>query len=97
MEKITSAAFWIKMSIPILISVLGGIVRSLQRSSDCSWKSLAVGTLTSCFTGICVHFLLDGVDLSDAVKAGIVGISSFAGGDLLRELSNKACKIAKGE
>lgn len=97
MEKITTAAFWVKLSIPILVSALGGIVRSLQRSSDFSWKSLAVGTLTSCFTGVCVHFLIYDVAVSDAVKAGVVGISSFASGDLLRVLANRVCKVAKGE
>lgn len=97
MEKLTEAAFWAKLSIPMLLSALGGVVRTLQRSNDCSWKSLAVGTLTSFFTGVCVHFLITDMDVSGAVKAGIVGISSFAGGDLLRILSSRVCKVAKGE
>ncbi|MBI9113245.1 phage holin family protein [Maridesulfovibrio ferrireducens] len=97
MDRLTQAEFWAKLSIPILISTLGGIVRSLQRTDRCSWKSLAIGTLTSGFTGMCVHLLISDLAVSDAVRAGIVGVSGFASGDLLKVLSSRVCKVAKGE
>ncbi|WP_027178781.1 phage holin family protein [Maridesulfovibrio bastinii] len=87
---------WAKLSVPVLIAAAGGVVRVLQRDGQCSVKSLFVGAITSMFAGVCVHLLITDLQLSEAVKAGIVGVSGFASGDLLRALSTRACKIAKG-
>ncbi|OEU70165.1 MAG: hypothetical protein BA863_00965 [Desulfovibrio sp. S3730MH75] len=97
MDRLTEATVWAKLSIPLLLSAAGGIVRSLQLNDRCSWKSLLIGTITSCFTGVIVHLLISDLDASEAFKAGIVGVSSFASGDLLKVLSNRLCKVAKGE
>ncbi len=95
-ERLTESSFWVKLSIPVLIAAAGGIVRALQRTDRCSWKSLIIGVLTSAFTGVVVHLLISDLEVSAAVKAGVVGVSGFASGDLLRILSSRVCKVAQG-
>ncbi len=81
--------------LPALIAALGGVVRVLQQKDKCNWRALVVGLLTSAFAGAVVHLLITDMAMSDSVKAGIVGVSGFASGDLLRVLAKRFCTIAQ--
>ena len=76
------------------LAVLGGIVKALQRQERTFW-SVVSGALTAGFTGIVVYLSIQHMDIPPGLRAGITGISGYAGGDLLPILVRKLCKVAE--
>ncbi|XPV77946.1 MAG: phage holin family protein [Desulfovibrio sp.] len=84
----------VAMALPITLAVVGGAVRQF-RKPGCNVRHVLVGGLTAAFTGIVVHCGLDGLDMDPMLKASIVGLSGYAGGDLLSILARKLCGAAR--
>ncbi|MFV0420599.1 phage holin family protein [Oleidesulfovibrio sp.] len=85
---------WIAMAAPIALAVLGGVVRQLRRD-DCSLRRLCVGAVTAAFTGAVVQYGLADVAMPASFKAAAIGMSGWAGGDLLKVLAHRVCKAAE--
>lgn len=95
MDRIPTEAVNAKLLLPALLAAIGGVVRVIQRKDKCNWRGLVVGMITSAFAGVVVHLLVADMAIGASFKAGIVGVSGFASGDLLRILAKGVCNVAQ--
>jgi cyanate permease len=79
----------------VALSVLGGVVRQLQRE-DCTMRSIITGGITAAFVGMVVGAYVDSLGLSAGMSTAIVGASGYAAGDvlnvILKGVLRKACR-----
>lgn len=81
---------------PVLVALLGGVVRVLRGPGPCSLRYVLATIVTAAFTGYLTHKLLSGVPmLADGVKTACVGIAGYAGGKLLDIMAERFCKVAE--
>lgn len=80
-------------ALPVGLAVLGGVVK-WARGDRCTVAGLMVGMVTAGFVGLLVNFALDGVALGDGMKACVIGVCGYAGGDILQVASKRVCTIA---
>lgn len=76
-----------------ILAALGGVVRSMQ-AGKCGLKAVAVAAVTALFAGSIVGLLLSTTGWPAPVQAGLVGLSGYAAGEMLKILAVKACKWA---
>ena len=77
-----------------LLAALGGIVRAMQ-AGKCGLKAVAVAAITALFAGSVVGLLLSTTGWPAPVQAGLVGLSGYAAGEMLKILAVRACKWAE--
>ncbi|MEZ6853001.1 phage holin family protein [Halodesulfovibrio aestuarii] len=79
---------------PIVISVLGGLVRAVR--TNCTLKGTLIAMLVAAFTGVVVSlFLQDVAFLTPDQKAAATGLAGYNGGKLLDILSKRTCELAE--
>ena len=81
------------VALPLGLSVLGGVVK-WARGERGTVAALAVSVVTAGFVGLLAHFALEGSSLAEGTKACLIGISGYAGGDILQVASKRVCTIA---
>jgi hypothetical protein len=102
MSPVRQPGFWepvLKLLAPVLLAVIGGVVRTLE-SGRCSLVALLAAMATAGFTGCVVHLALESMSLAAGYKAALTGVAGYAGGDLLRVASRRLVAMAgtaKGE
>lgn len=81
---------------PILVALLGGLVRLLRGPGPCSLRYVVATIVTAAFTGYLTHEALSSVPvMPDGVKTACVGIAGYAGGKLLDIMTERFCKVAE--
>ncbi|MEZ0576855.1 phage holin family protein [Halodesulfovibrio aestuarii] len=79
---------------PLVISVLGGLVRAVR--TNCTFKATLIAMLVAAFTGVVVSlFLQDVAFLTPDQKAAVTGLAGYNGGKLLDILSKRTCELAE--
>lgn len=84
----------LSLVIPFILAAVGGIVRAVHQGR-CSLSGLFVGVLTGAFVGVLMHLMMDSLPIEPGMKSAVVGMSGYAGGDLLNTLATRLCSVAK--
>lgn len=85
----------IKMLPALALALVGATVRWL-RAGGCDLRSLCIGMATGAFAGVLTFLWLQDVALAESLKGALVGLSGFAGGDLLQAVTRRACREVEG-
>lgn len=91
-SDVPGAADMARASIPLGLSLLGGLVK-WARSGRCSVWQLLVNLLMAGFVGALAHLALSGVDVAPSIKAAVTGVCGYSAGDLLTIASRRACAL----
>ncbi|MGE4469346.1 MAG: phage holin family protein [Desulfovibrio sp.] len=80
---------------PLVLAVLGGVVRALHDGKKCSWRRMLVSVLTAGFVGLLIFLVLQEVEASGSLTGAACGVGGYAGGDLLNTLARRVCRAAE--
>ncbi|MGE4554350.1 MAG: phage holin family protein [Desulfovibrionaceae bacterium] len=79
---------------PVSIAIVGGLVRAFHERR-CSLRRIAVGVVTSGFTGLLLALFCEYMQIVGPLQGVICGVGGFAGGDLLISAARKFCEVVE--
>ncbi|MGE4520643.1 MAG: phage holin family protein [Desulfobacteraceae bacterium] len=80
----------------ILLALLGGIVRMVNKKETITFCFVLGGLFSSAFVAIIVSLLLSGVEIPKCTQMAMVGMSGYSSSEILGILKSKILKKIGG-